>query len=65
MHLKRIPLEVHSSLSVVVQVDNDAQTEDDVSSSAEYGADVASEEDDEATLEEEEVCSSFAAHSTQ
>lgn len=37
------------------QADHDPQIGDDASSSAEYGAALGSEEDDEATLEEEEV----------
>ena len=37
------------------QADPDPQIGDDASSSAEYGAALGSEEDDEATLEEEEV----------
>lgn len=40
---------------LVLQADSDAHSNGGTSSSAEYGAGVASEEDDEATLEEEEV----------
>ena len=39
----------------VFQADHDAQDNHDASSSAEYGVGIGSEEDDEATLEEEEV----------